>query len=339
MKRFLTYTFSLLLSAGLLALALRGVRFDEVWTSLETAHYVWLLPVVVFMLTGHAFRAWRWKLQLDHLPEVRFEGRTIAFRNPFYAVLISYMVNYILPRVGEVVRVENVARQEKLSFTGVLGTVVADRTSDVLILGLGFLSLFPLAADKLLATWQEYITPFLNRTLGGQNLWLLDVVMTVGLLGLIGGFFWLRKHPESRIANMIQAFKAGFITIYATPQKAQLMLSTFGIWFSYVLIVLFSAWMLGMRGWTLTDSWVLMVIGSLGMAAPTPGGVGSYHIVIRWALTTLWHVPDETAVAFAVFTHASQLIVYAVAGSISLILQGWSFLDVFRFGKTSPSAT
>lgn len=331
MKSRLPYLLSFGLAVLLLWVALRGLSFDQLLHALSEADYRWLLPAVVVIVLSHVFRAWRWKLMLDDLPEVQIRLHKIQFRTSLYSILIGYMANNVLPRIGEVLRVANLAKQEKLPFSSVLGTVVADRTSDVMITGFGFLSLFWIAQDKLWASYQEYVIPFTGR-FGSATVWAL------GMLSLIGAGFliWKLKHSP-RAKSLIEAFGRGFFTILTAPNRLSMLVSTLLIWGSYWSMVVFCAWMLHLdvpNGWSLADSWTLLMLGSLGSIAPTPGGTGSYHVVIRWTLVTLWGLSDETAVAFAVVTHALQLILYTVLGLMSLMLQGISLADLRLFGQT-----
>lgn len=339
MKQKLTYFLSFALALVLMWLALRGVSFEQLWISLRDANYLWLGPTVLAMVLSHWFRAWRWKLMLDHLPEARASKKKASFRFPLYAIFISYMVNYALPRVGELVRVGSIARKEQLSFSGVLGTVVADRTSDVLVLLLGFLSLIPLAHDKLLATYTRYLAPVVNWITSGLGLLVLALFIVASVIGL-----WLfrrsLKDRESRFSRIWHGFSAGFATYIQTPKQGQMLFSTLLMWGSYALMVLFSAYLLQLDkiiSWNFQDSWVLLIIGSITSMIPTPGGVGGYHVIIRWAMVTLWGFSDEHAVAFAIVTHAAQMLVYTFFGVISLLLQGETLFGLFQY--TLPNKT
>jgi uncharacterized membrane protein YbhN (UPF0104 family) len=64
----------------------------------------------------------------------------------------------------------------------------------------------------------------------------------------------------------------------------------------------------------------LFAIGSIAMAAPLPGGTGSYHVLVPLGLTTLYHVPSADAVAFVFVFHAWQTLLMIVIGIISFII-------------------
>ena len=68
------------------------------------------------------------------------------------------------------------------------------------------------------------------------------------------------------------------------------------------------------------DGLTVLGIGSLGIVAPVPGGIGSYHFVITELLTQLYEIPVQAAAAYATANHASQTIMIIVVGFVSYIL-------------------
>jgi len=68
------------------------------------------------------------------------------------------------------------------------------------------------------------------------------------------------------------------------------------------------------------DGMTVLAIGSLGMVAPVPGGIGAYHFIITELFTQLYHIPAYAAAAFATANHAAQTLIIIIAGSISYLL-------------------
>jgi uncharacterized membrane protein YbhN (UPF0104 family) len=64
----------------------------------------------------------------------------------------------------------------------------------------------------------------------------------------------------------------------------------------------------------------LFAIGTIAMAAPLPGGAGSYHVLLPAGLSLLYQVPQADAVAFTFVFHGWQTLIMIVGGVISLIL-------------------
>ena len=52
----------------------------------------------------------------------------------------------------------------------------------------------------------------------------------------------------------------------------------------------------------------------LGLAVPTPGGVGGYHAAVQFALTDVFHVPVATATGVALLAHAISFVPISLIG-------------------------
>ncbi len=131
----------LVVSAGFLYLALRGLHLGEVAAALGQAHYGWLLPGVAVYFLGVWVRAWRWHYLLRPL-------KAIPTRTMFPIVTIGYMGNNIYPaRAGEVLRAAVLKRREGVPISASLATILVERVYDgVVMLGFVFLNLPRLTA-------------------------------------------------------------------------------------------------------------------------------------------------------------------------------------------------
>jgi uncharacterized membrane protein YbhN (UPF0104 family) len=67
----------------------------------------------------------------------------------------------------------------------------------------------------------------------------------------------------------------------------------------------------------------LFAIGSIAMAAPLPGGAGSYHLLVPQGLVFLYHVPYGDAVAFTVIFHGWQTLIMILGGAVSLLITSY----------------
>jgi len=128
------------ISAVFLYLALRGLHLGEVWQSLKTARYLWLLPGIAVYFLGVWARAWRWHYLLRPL-------KKIPTRTMFPIVTIGYMGNNVFPaRAGEVLRAGILKDREGVPISASLATVVVERIFDaVVMLGFVFFNLGALA--------------------------------------------------------------------------------------------------------------------------------------------------------------------------------------------------
>jgi glycosyltransferase 2 family protein len=127
MKRW-QFWVGILISAMFMWLALRGLHLQDVWQSLRTANYVWLVPGVGVYFVGVWARAWRWHYLLRPL-------RAISTRAMFPIVTIGYMGNNIYPaRAGEVLRAYVLRREHGVAVSASLATILIERIFDGVVM-------------------------------------------------------------------------------------------------------------------------------------------------------------------------------------------------------------
>lgn len=136
MGKFLKIAFFLLIGILLIWWSLHQIPPQE-WakftTALKTTNYWILIPVSIILGFSHLLRALRWKLIMEPL------GYKPSITNTFLAVLIGYLANLAVPRLGEVLKCSIIAKYEKVPADKIIGTIVAERAFDVLSLGIVFL--------------------------------------------------------------------------------------------------------------------------------------------------------------------------------------------------------
>ena len=277
-------------------------------------NYWWVLLSLFMGLLSHISRTLRWGLMIEPI------GHKPRFINTFLAVMVGYFMNLALPRMGEVSRCGVLARYEKISFTKLLGTVVAERLVDVISLlillalvivsqfgeMLRFISSNPAIKDKLLSAL--------------SSPWLV-----AGVLLLLVLFYFFRKtfkHTKVflKIMDIIRNFKEGFISIRNIKKKGWFFFHSVFIWFMYyaMLYVIFFAFdftqhLSPIAGLT------TFVLASFGMVAPVQGGIGAWHFMAKEALS-LYGVPNENGIIFAFVAHSSMTGMIIIIGIISVLM-------------------
>ncbi|HFE67572.1 MAG TPA: flippase-like domain-containing protein, partial [Chloroflexi bacterium] len=118
----------LLVSAFFMWLALRGLKLGDVWSSMRSANYIWIIPgILVYFLAVWA-RTWRWDYMLrpfKQIPLVRL----------FPVVVIGYMGNNVYPfRAGELLRSFVLRERETVPMSGSLATIIVERVFDGLVM-------------------------------------------------------------------------------------------------------------------------------------------------------------------------------------------------------------
>lgn len=323
---------SFAVAALLLWLALRGVDLDTMTSTFLDADYRWLIPVIFVTLLSHWFRAVRWALFLDVTPATSgiASPKPVSRSNAFVSVMVGYMANYAGPRLGEVIRTANVARQEKRSFSTVLGTVVVERVVDMITFAICLITVPLIFTDQIGPLWVLLTDP-LQTWLSSASPALLVSIVIVGLIGLAIGVRFLVKGlsgSSSRVARLAERFREGLLSVTRTGRTVQVILLTGAIWVCYGFMAWLPFLMLGQHvtyGIGPIAAWGLMLIGAVGVIIPSPGGIGTYHFITIQALGLLFNMPQTEAASYALLTHTGQMLLYIAVGFAGMLFLGATF--------------
>jgi uncharacterized membrane protein YbhN (UPF0104 family) len=239
-------------------------------------------------------------------------GYTPRFINSTLAVLIAYIANLGIPRSGEILRATTLSSYEKIPFEKLIGTIIAERIVDLILL-LGFI---------LLALTLQYdlIWEFLKERQVSST------VLLLGLLGLILMFFGLRFIFKRNNSPFIQKLKTflnglveGILSIRTMPNKGAFIAHTLFIWVMYVA-------MFYVVKWTVPETSSLglnamlpaFVIGGLTISA-TNGGIGIYPFSVSLMLSA-FGVSNESGLAFGWIMWTAQTLMILVFGSLSFFV-------------------
>lgn len=286
------------------------VNFNWIWLSLFLG------------LMSHLARAMRWRMLIEQA-----EKRT-AWYNAAMAVFVAYLANLALPRMGEVTRCAVMARHEKISFTRLVGTVAAERLSDLTMLILVTLLALTIEFDMV----SNFIsTAFHNDRFSiFTSVWFWLTVVSVVML-----LYFIRKAIArlaifKKIKGFWQMFSEGFLSIKQLPNKRMYVFYSCFIWLMYFGMQYVSFFALPATSHlTPGAGLVILVTGSIGMLAPVQGGIGPWHAMVI-ATLALYGVTHEPAYAFALILHGAQNLMVVALGLISLVV----FPLVNRSGKT-----
>ncbi|HEX8385641.1 MAG TPA: lysylphosphatidylglycerol synthase transmembrane domain-containing protein [Rubricoccaceae bacterium] len=270
---------SFALGGGLLYVALRGADLEAVGAELRGGAWGWLVPLFAATVLSVVVRAWRWTLLLDTLP--RSDGGRQADRTPLSvalaSLLIGYLVNLAVPRLGEVVRAGNVAARRPVGFAAVVGTVVAERLLDVGMLALALALVALLFGGRLGAVASE-AAEGLDRVSAGLPG--AGVALAAALVVAVAVALWVRSRRSTvggagRLAAVAGQFRDGALTLVRTGRPTALAGSTVAIWACYAAMSWFPLQILGMTGTYglgLVDAFALMTVGADVRDGPAEAG-------------------------------------------------------------------
>ena len=314
--------FFLLVGIGLLFLAFNNIKLEEVWKELKEANYSWLLGSMFLALCSHYFRALRWNQLIN---QMQYKTSTIT---TFYSVMIGYLANLALPRMGEVTRCVVLSKKEKIPFNALFGSVIAERVFDLVVLIIIILVVL-FAQIKQIGSFLNriLIEPILGSYTG--NFWaIIMVFFTMIVLTVIGIIIFRKLKPwlkTTMLYQKMEAFLDGFMgglrSINKVENKGMFFFNTLMIWVLYLAMIVLPFYSFEETSvLDIVDGLTVLAIGSLGIIAPVPGGIGSYHFIITEMFTQLYQIPAQAAIAYATANHAAQTILILLAGGISYIL-------------------
>ncbi|MDR0692899.1 MAG: flippase-like domain-containing protein [Prevotellaceae bacterium] len=318
----LKYVIFLALSAWLLYISFKEVKWSELVEGLRNANYWWVGASMLSGWLAIVVRALRWRIIIEPL------GYRPSVKNTYDAVMLTYLANFAVPRLGEVVRCGALRKTEKVPFESLLGTVVLERVFDVLcllivtifVVGLRMDTFGTFLHDKI---WQP-LTEHNAETTGLSWLAILSGVFVITIILL---FLFRKKLLQFRVVvktwhaasllfkGLIDGLKAGF----RLKRKNQFLAGTLIIWLFYFLqsyTIMHAMSETASLGFA--DALFLMVVGALGWVAPVPGGLGAYHFLLALALSTMYAVSWELGVVFATISHETQAVMMIIFGFISL---------------------
>ncbi len=316
----LWYVVFLALGVALLWFSFRNIDLSQLWTDIKSAKYSWMLLSLACLAISLFFRALRWNIQIEAL------GYKTRASSTYGAVLIAYLANCIFPRLGEVARCSVLKRKENIPFDKTLGSVISERIIDLTVLfGLAFLVI--VFQWKLLGSLvTSWMMPLLNKLI--NNVLLGIIVILAGIAFIVFLIKIIRKNKK--IASLWHGFVDGIKSVVTMKKKWRFVLYTLAVWVFYVFMTWLPFYMLAETSHLgLVEAITLLGIATLGVVAPVPGGIGTYHFIAITLLSGFYGISEQVAGSFAAINHGSQMIFYLITGILAYVV-------MFFFDKRKP---
>jgi hypothetical protein len=304
LKKVLKIVLPLALGGFLVWYSLSSVSIHTLIKYFKEANYSWIALGLFFGLLSHLSRAYRWKFLLEPI------GYKPNFGNSVMAVLVAYLVNYAVPRAGEVSRAAVMTNYENIPFEKGFGTIVAERITDLImmliIIAITLFVQFDFIYDLLIKNFNP-----------------IKIGVILGILIVVFSIFSSRvRKAKSGIGLKIKNFIAGLIegatSVFKMKHKWAFIFHTVFIWVMYIFM--FWATIPAIEGLYVPFGGILIgfIAGGFSIAA-TNGGIGLYPIAVAGALA-LFGVAQEPATAFGWIMWTAQTAMIIIFGGLAFLL-------------------
>jgi uncharacterized protein (TIRG00374 family) len=311
--KILKISLPILLGVFLIWFSLSKISIEELIKHFKSANYFYVFLGLFLGLLSHLSRAYRWLFQLEPL------GYKVKFGNSIMAVFSTYLINYTIPRAGEVARASILTNYEGVPFEKGFGTIVAERVADVLVMLL-------IIAITLLLEF-DFIYNFISEKFNPTKIILgLSLLIVLGLVFI----FYIKKSTTGialKIKNFVNGLIEGVLSIFKMKKKWAFIFHTFFIWGMYVL-------MFYVTSFAITDLQPIpfgaILIGFIAASfsiAATNGGIGSYPVAVYGAFA-IFAIPEDPSIAFGWIMWTSQTALVILFGGLSLL-----YLPIFNRKK------
>ena len=300
----------LLVSAFFAYLAVRNVRFGDVWDGLTQSDHWWLVPAFLMLALTVVVKAvrWRYLFRREARPPL---GPTLS------SILIGSFFNAVLPaRAGEAARVLALNNRAGTSRAEAASTIVVERSYDVVMLLVLLFVAYP---------WLPQVTWLHNAAVLAVTLTaaLVGVIVVLAIFGSRPLHWMLRPLARLPFATREQLEEIGDKLGHGLAGLRHWRLALGALVWTTVgwLTLAASTWFV-MRGFHLGLGFaaaILVVIATnLAMILPSsPSAIGVFEAACLVALRP-YGVPDADALSFALVLHALNFIPFIVAGLVVL---------------------
>ena len=284
----------------------RNISFTDFTKYFYEINYLWVFVGIFLGALSHISRSYRWKYLIEPL------GYKLGFINSVLAVFSAYLINYTIPRAGDIARATMISKYEKIPLDKTLGTIVAERAVDVIciltIIATGLIFEFNRISDKLISLI--------------ENTKISVIIIYVGVIILIL-FVSNRVLKKSKYYKSILNFFSGIIEgltiIFKMEKRVPFILHSIFIWLMYILMF----WATSMAFFELHEVAFYQFMISFTLAAISimlsNGGIGIYPLAVEESLG--WYgVQSTTGLAFGWVSWLSQTMMVIIFGGLSLFI-------------------
>ena len=284
----------------------KDISFSEFKEYFTKINYLWVFVGIFLGALSHISRSYRWKFLIEPL------GYKLGFINSVLTVFSAYLINYTVPRAGDIARGTMISKYENIPFEKAIGTIVAERAVDVLciliIILIGLIKEFDKISNKLIDFVEEsdFSTVILSV--------LIAVIVMATVYFVIKRFKFYKK-----IKSFLSGLIDGITIIFKMKNRNQFIFHSIFIWLMYVLMFYFtSKAFVDLNQVTFFQLTISFTLAALSIMLSN-GGIGIYPLAVEESLG--WYgVQSATGLAFGWVMWLSQTLMVVIFGGLSLFV-------------------
>lgn len=309
-RNWLKWIPGIFVSLIIIIILLKFVNLEDLKAALTSFSFEAIVLIILLVIMSLVARSLAWQAMI---------GRKARFQDSFFAVSVSYMLNNVIPRSGEIGKAILMGTSSGLGTLYVLSTVVVERALDLAIAAGMFLSTLPLALKM------ESLKPIAIFML---------VIVGIGLIIL-----FIMANNKERVNTLVSTIgeKNRLVAKYLVPGLDSLLngfsILTKPIQFLLSLFWILVCWMVWALSYFLAIRtfmpsapfwWAIFAqaVLAMGIALPSaPAGLGVFEGALVASLAVLG-MDQSKSFGMALVLHSIQIISTFILGGYGLIRQG-----------------
>lgn len=288
------------------------VNKQAMYDAFDNINWWVMTPIALVGFCSHLFRALRWQILLKTV------NMSPSVANTTYAVLIGYLANTLVPRLGEVAKCTVLAKYEGTAPDKAIGTIIGERAFDMISLMIIMVLVLLLEQNVALSLLNDYFGKYFISE--GNWQWKPILLLTsIVSLCFIGFFFLYKKKKHTKVGAIISRLGEGIASVWKMKERFSFLVYTFLIWLLYTLVVYLAFYSLDATiGLSFSSALAIIAFGSIGMIV-TPGGIGAYPLIVAGVLL-LFGINEGIGMAFGWICWSIQTVLVLILGLAALIL-------------------
>lgn len=296
----------------------RDVEFKELKEQVSSINWWWIAMSLLICVASHILRAIRWCML------VSAAGYEVNRFRTFCSVMVMYFVNLIIPRGGEIVRCTVLSHTDRVPFAVLLGTVVVERTVDMLILlivavftvffQIDFINSLvrQLDSDAIISRFAFLFSP---------TFWMAVVVFG----GVIVVLLYKYRHKLLEIklikpvVDLVLKFWNGVKSVVRIKRWPLFLLVSLLVYIAYFTMFYAAFFSFSpTSGLSFGVAVTTIVVGAFAMLVPVQGGIGPWHFMVFQTLA-VYGVQIADGKIYALISHSTTNGLCLIVGAVSLI--------------------